>query len=201
MIDDRVRAEMLFYATTHDYSDAARYERFALDCKLDDKAADIGRVIKYLAEQMPGTGKPLEILETASATGLTAVGVISELARAGISHVYASLDIEQNLLHYAKLRGRGNRFVRGDFELLPFASSLFDIYIMMGAEGYRSRGSFYPEAYRVLKSGGYYVMPQIGPRPIVKTAEKNAVLRSGFCIVRADDYLIAQKSRTSPSAG
>ena len=200
MIDDRVRAEMLFYATTGDYSDAARYERFALDCKLDEKAADIGMVVKYLASQIPAAGKPLEILETASATGLTAVGVTSELTRAGISHVYTSLDIEQNLLHYAMLRRRGDKFVQGDFEQLPFARCVFDIYIMMGAEGYRPNGTFYPEAYRVLKFGGYYVMPQIGPRPIVRAPEKNAALQSGLRIVRADNYLIAQKDGMSPSA-
>ncbi|MFY9462045.1 MAG: class I SAM-dependent methyltransferase, partial [Candidatus Sungiibacteriota bacterium] len=145
MIDDWVRAEMLFYSTTNDYSDADRYERFALGCKLDEKAVDIGRVIKYLSDQIQGARKPLEILETASATGLTAVGITSELARAGINHVYTSLDIEQNLLHYARLRGRGDKFVRGDFERLPFACCAFDIYIMMGAEGYRPSGRFYPE--------------------------------------------------------
>ena len=197
MIDDWLRVEMIFYATTNDYSDADRYERFALGCKLDEKAVDIGRVIKHLADQILGTGKSLEILETASATGLTAVGVMTELARAGINHVYTSLDIEQSLLRYAMLRGRGNKFVRGDFEQLPFASSVFDIYIMMGAEGYRPSGRFYPEVYRVLRFGGYYVMPQIGPRPIVGTSEENAALRSGFSIVRADNYLIAQKSKTS----
>lgn len=193
-----MRAEMRFYATTHDYSDADRYERFALDCKLDEKAVDIGRVVKSLAFQIPGVNEPLEILETASATGLTAVGVVSELARAGISRVYISPDIEQNLLRYAMIRARGDRFVRGDFECLPFASCVFDIYIMMGAEGYRPNGTFYPEAYRVLKFGGYYVMPQIGPRPFVKTDEKNAALQSGLSILRADNYLIAPKNKKRP---
>ncbi len=184
---------MIFYATTNDYSDADKYERFALACKLDEKAADIGGVIKHLADQLAGTGTPLQILETASATGLTAVGVISALAQAGVSHAYTSLDIEQNLLRYARLRGRGDRFVRGDFERLPFANSLFHVYIMMGAEGYRPNGKFYPEVYRVLRPGGYFVLPQIGPQPIVGEAEKNAAVRSGLCIVRADNYLIAHK--------
>ncbi|KKU51652.1 MAG: hypothetical protein A3H69_02600 [Candidatus Sungbacteria bacterium RIFCSPLOWO2_02_FULL_47_9] len=196
MLGDRVMAEMIFYATTNDYSDADRYERFALDCKLDEKAVEIGKIVRYLSGYIPRFGAPLKILETASATGLTAVGVTSELARAGIKHGYTSLDIEQNLLLYAKLRQRGNSFVRGDFENLPFEQSAFDIYIMMGAEGYRPNGGFYPEAYRVLKSGGYYVMPQIGPQPIVRIAEKEDVLRSGFIVIRADNYLIARKSYT-----
>src|SRR3989344_2177196 len=127
MLSDRVRAEMVFYATTNDYSDADRYERFALDCKLDEKAAEIGGVVTYLSDYIPCFGAPLRILETASATGLTALGVASELARAGIECVYTSLDIEQNLLLYAKLRGRGNAFVGGDFENLPFEKSTFDI--------------------------------------------------------------------------
>ena len=196
MLDDWVRTEMVFYAETNNYSDADRYERFALGCKLDEKAFDIGRIVKSLAGQIPGAGKPLEILETASATGLTAHGVTTELRQAGISHVYTSLDLEQNLLRFAMERTRGHRFVRGDFERLPFVSFVFDIYIMMGAGGYRAGGTFYSEVYRVLRPGGFYVMPQIGPCPIVKTAEKNAALESGFRIVRADNYLIAQKSET-----
>lgn len=193
MLDDRLRTEMIFYATTNDYSDAGRYERFAFDCKLDEKAADIGRVVRELIDHMPYPDKRVEILETASATGLTAAGVTAELMEEGVEHGYTSLDIEPNLLGYAKARKRGRRFVCGDFERLPFGNDSFDIYIMMGAEGYRPRGSFYPEVYRVLRQGGYYVMPQIGPRPQVSEAEKNDALRAGLCIARADNYLIAQK--------
>ena len=194
MIDDRVRAEMIFYATTHDYSDAARYERFALDCTLDRKALEIGGVINNLSAHISSSGKPLAILETASATGLTAAGVTTQLARFGITHTYTSLDIEPNLLQYAKERGRGDVFVRGDFERLPFAADAFDIYIMMGAGGYRTDGMFYPEVHRVLRVGGYYVMPQIGPNPFANTSEIHTALQSGLSIVRADHYLIAQKS-------
>lgn len=194
MLDDKVRAEMIFYAMTNDYSDADRYERFALACKLDEKAAEIGGVVSGLAEQMPRTEGALAILETASATGLTAVGVMAELARVGIPQTYTSLDKEQNLLRYAQLRKRGDVFVWGDFEQLPFADATFDIYIMMGAEGLRTKGTFYPEVYRVLKFGGYYVMPQIGPRPIVSPTEIHTARCSGLSVVRADNYLIAQKN-------
>ena len=194
MISDKMRAEMIFYAETNDYSDANRYENFALGCNLGEKAIEIGGVVKYLAGQMPDTRRPLEILETASATGLTAAGVTSELTRAGVVHSYISLDIEQNLLRFAQLRRRGEGFVQGDFESLPFADVMFDFYIMMGAEGYRPSGRFYPEVYRVLKPGGYYVMPQIGPRPVVQRPEIDAALRSGLDIVRADSYLIVRKS-------
>lgn len=200
MLDDRVRNEMIFYATTNDYSDADRYENFALACKLDEKAVDIGLVIKYLAGQVSDNGRLLKILETASATGLTAYGVTTELSRAGINHIYTSLDIEQNLLAFAMRRGRGNEFIRGDFEQLPFTSGVFDIYIMMGAEGYRPNGTFYPEVYRVLRSGGFYVMPQIGPRPVVRAEEKNAAMDSGLLVLRADNYLIAEKCATHPPA-
>ncbi len=193
MISDKARAEMIFYATTGDYSDAERYERFALECKLDEKAVEIGTYVAYLAYQIPIAKGPLEILETASATGLTAAGVTSVLTRIGIDHVYTSLDIERNLLDFAKQREMGDRFVRGDFENLPFADGTFDIYIMMGAEGYRSSGRFYPEVYRVLKSGGYYIMPQIGPEPVVNPAEIDTASRSGLLIVEADNYLIAKK--------
>ena len=87
-------------------------------------------------------------------------------------------------------------FVQGDFEDLPFKNDAFNIYIMMGAEGYRPTGQFYPEVYRVLKVGGYYVMPQIGPSPSVSTDEKNDALESGLKILRSDNYLVAQKTQT-----
>ncbi|MFQ5973862.1 MAG: class I SAM-dependent methyltransferase [Alphaproteobacteria bacterium] len=191
MIDDHVRSEMIFYATTGDYSDAERYEKFALACNLDKKAFEIGRVVRGLVGTLK-VRRPVEILETASATGLTAVGVAKELTKSGIKHIYTSLDIEQNLLDYAKACGRGDKFVQGDFENLPFADESFNIYIMMGAEGCRPKGKFYAEVYRVLKSGGHYVMPQIGPRPIVSDLEKDNALKSGLTIVRADNYLICK---------
>lgn len=193
MLEDWLRREMVFYAETDDYSDAERYERFALGCKLDKKAFEIGRVMRNLVAGTPVVERTLAVLETASATGLTAVGVIAELSQVNVNCIYTSLDIEKNLLQYAMLRGRGNNFVRGDFEELPFKDSSFDIYIMMGAGGYRPKGTFYPEIYRVLKFGGYYVMPQIGPEPIVKMAEINAAMEFGFRVRRADNYLIAQK--------
>ncbi|KKW31845.1 MAG: hypothetical protein UY74_C0005G0011 [Candidatus Kaiserbacteria bacterium GW2011_GWC2_52_8b] len=71
---------------------------------------------------------------------------------------------------------------------------MFDVYIMMAAEGYRPRGTFYSEVHRVLRPRGFYVMPQIGPHPYVGIEEKYAVLRAGLCIAQAEDYLIAQKS-------
>ena len=104
------------------------------------------------------------------------------------------LDIEKNLLEYARVHSRGDRFVRGDFERLPFAAGVFDLYIMMGAEGYRPNGTFYPEVYRVLRQGGVYIMPQIGPDPVVKEDEKVAATDSGLSIVRADNYLVCRKS-------
>lgn len=190
---DRARAEMIFYATTGDYSDAERYERFAFDCNLDMKAFEIGAVVKELVSKMRDQTSPVEILETASATGLTAIGVTARLLCAGVTCVYTSLDIEQNLLDYAQARGRGDAFVQGDFEDVPFADDMFDIYIMMGAEGCRPKGTFYTEVWRVLRGGGYYVMPQIGPRPVVSMQEKENALKSGLKIIRADNYLIAQK--------
>lgn len=194
MINDTARAEMRFYAETGDYSDPERYERFALSCELDKKALEIGDVVRLLASQMPDLGKPLRILETASATGLTAVGVTAKLREASISHTYTSLDIEPNLLNLAKFRKRGDFFVQGDFELLPFASGTFNIYIMMGAEGYRPNGKFYPEVWRVLRAHGYYVMPQIGPRGVVGAAEITAAAQVGLGIIRADNFLVAQKT-------
>lgn len=186
---------MIFYATTHNYSDAERYERFAIDCKLDKKALEIGAVVRGLVSDLRERGRPpVQILETASATGLTAVGVVAELTRARIMCIYTSLDAEQNLLNYACARGRGHKFVQGDFEALPFSDEIFDVYIMMGAAGYRPKGTFYSEAYRVLRSGGYYVMPQIGPQPTVSEREKADAMSAGFIIIRADNYLIAQKS-------
>ena len=126
MLDKRVLEEMIFYATTNDYSDAGRYEKFCLDCKLDIKGFEIGNVVKDLARSFP-RGKRIKILETASATGLTAVGVCTKLLHAGIAHTYTSLDIERNLLSYAKFRRRWRKFVRSDFNKLPFAASCFDI--------------------------------------------------------------------------
>ncbi|MDP3726405.1 MAG: class I SAM-dependent methyltransferase [bacterium] len=195
MLSQRLRSEMVFYATTDDYRDAERYERFARDCKLDEKAFEIGLVVKALVLQIQKTWwNPVEILETASATGLTAVGVKATLERAHIKHVYTLLDIEKSLLDYAKARGRGDVFVLGDFEDLPFASETFHIYIMMGAEGYRTnKETFYAEVKRVLRRGGYFIMPQIGPQPIVSNAEKDSVLKSGLEIIQADSYLIARK--------
>ncbi len=66
-------------------------------------------------------------------------------------------------------------------------------HILYGKEGYRPTGQFYPEVYRVLKPGGYYVMPQIGPQPIVSTDEKDNAVKSGLKIIREDNYLIARK--------
>ena len=190
MITDKVRAEMRYYAETGDYSDAARYEQFALDCKLDQKGVEIGKVAVGLARVH---WKPVEILETASATGLTAAGVTAELTKEEIEHAYTSLDIEPNLLAYAKERNRGDRFVRGDFENLPFADGSFDIYIMMGAEGYRTRGQFYAEVYRVLGPGGYYLMPQIGPSPLASNDEILAARSAKLRVFRFDKYMIAKK--------
>ena len=194
MLDSRLRDEMVFYATTGDYSDAPRYEKFALDCKLDEKGAEIGRMVHFLLRLMSHLPEPIQILETASATGLTAAGVKAQLTYARIDNVYTSLDIEPNLLEYARARDRGARFVQSDFERLPFANDMFDVYIMMAAEGYRPRGTFYSEVHRVLRPRGFYVMPQIGPHPYVGIEEKYAVLRAGLCIAQAEDYLIAQKS-------
>ncbi len=193
MLSDHLRSEMIFYATTGDYSDAERYERFALGCELDVKASEIGAVVRNLALNEHGYGDVVEVLETASATGLTAAGVISECAKAGIVCVYTSLDREKNLLEFARERRRGDMFVQADFEDLPFASMTFHIYIMMGAEGYRPKGTFYLEVRRVLRVGGFFVMPQIGPRPVVGDSEKEDVLKSGLELVRADNYLIAKK--------
>jgi len=193
MLDPRIRDEMIFYATTGDYSNAERYEKFALDCKLDAKAIEIGRTVQYLTYQWLCPVQPVHILETASATGLTAVGVSSHLTNIGIRHVYTSLDIEHNLLRYAQARKRGHRFVQGDFERLPFADGVFDIYIMMGAAGYRVRGTFYSEVHRVLKGRGFYVMPQIGPSLAVDEAEKKTAVKAGLTILRKNNYLIAQK--------
>jgi len=183
---------MIFYANTGDYSDADRYERFALDCKLGEKAFEIGSVVKYLVGKILNQSKSIEILETASATGLTAVGVTEELVKVNIKHTYTSLDIEQNLLCYAEARKRGDNFIQDDFENLPFTDNAFDIYIVMGAGGYRPKGTFYPEVRRVLKVGGYYIMPQIGPRSFTSTHEKDRVLNSGLIIVQKNNYLIAQ---------
>jgi len=189
-----MRREMVFYATTNDYSDAERYEKFARKCGLDAKAFEIGSVVRGLVEGAQNRNEAVKILETASATGLTAVGVTAVLEEARITHTYTSLDKEKNLLDYARLRGRGDLFVRGDFEGLPFADGLFDIYIMMGAEGYRPKGTFYAEVRRVLKSGGHYVMPQIGPHPVVGEREKETAVQAGLTIVRADNFLVAKRS-------
>lgn len=193
MLTDKVRDEMVYYATHGDYSDAIRYEQFAKDCRLDVKAHEIGGVIVELAKKMLPRIEPIEILETASATGLTAVGVKVQLEMEGINNFYTSLDIEQNLLDYAREHKRGNAFVLGDFNALQFPSEIFDIYIMMGAEGYRNEEKFYPEVYRVLKRGGYFVMPQIGPRPIVSPWEKRMARKLKFKILRKNNYLIAKK--------
>ncbi|MBI2047764.1 MAG: class I SAM-dependent methyltransferase [Parcubacteria group bacterium] len=192
-LTDELRAEMIFYATTNDYSDAERYEKFARACNLHKKAFEIGAVVRGLIAGMHGRGNPVEILETASATGLTAVGIMMELVLEGVACSYTSLDREQNLLDYAKERGRGDIFVQGDFEDLPFSDDSFDVYIMMGAAGYRPKGTFYSEVWRVLKLGGYYVMPQIGPQLSVSKRETNEAEQAGFTIIRADNYLIAQK--------
>lgn len=193
MLDKHLRAEMIFYATTDDYSDADRYERFAKNCHLDKKGAEIGLVVLGLLSQIRQAAYPLQILETASATGLTAAGVVSELTRNWISHEYTSLDIEKNLLDYAKNYGRGHNFSLGDFEQLPFEDFSFDVYIMMGAEGYRSKGTFYSEVHRVLRPGGFFIMPQIGPNPVVSDVEKQNAILAGLIVVREDDYLIAKK--------
>lgn len=193
MLSEKIRAEMIYYATYGDYSDAARYEKFALDCNLDIKAYEIGNIIVELVKKTLPRLEPIEILETASATGLTAVGVKAQLNKKSIKNFYTSLDIEQNLLDYAKDRGRGDAFVLGDFNELYFPSEMFDIYIMMGAEGYRDKRKFYQEVYRVLKSDGYFVMPQIGPHPVVSSQEKDIARQSKFTILRRGNYLVAQK--------
>ncbi len=184
---------MVFYATTGNYSDPERYEQFARECGLDKKAFEIGSVVRDLTFPMQNQVDPVEILETASATGLTAVGVKAVLKEAGIHHVYTSLDKEQSLLDYAEARERGDVFMQGDFENLPFGSDAFDIYIMMGAEGYRPRGTFYSEARRVLRHGGCFIMPQIGPRPFVNEKEKGDAMAAGFEIIRVDNYFVARK--------
>lgn len=192
MLPDDLRAEMRFYAETDDYSDAERYERFAVKCKLDKKAFEIGRVVRDLILSVSNRRDVVKILETASATGLTAVGVKSVLEKARIKHVYTSLDREPNLLDFAYARGRGDVFVKGDFNALPFAHAQFDIYIMMGAEGYRTEDVFYAEVRRVLKKGGYFIMPQIGPHPVVSEREKESVVKAGLKLVRVDNYLVAK---------
>lgn len=193
-ISQKALDEMRFYAEFDDYSDPDRYETFAKECGMDKKAFEIGGVIVELANLMPNN-RPLTILETASATGLTAVGVTAELKKAGIAYIYTSLDIEPKLLEFASIRGRGDRFVRGSFNCLQFGADMFDIYIMMGAEGYREMEKFYSEVYRVLRPGGYYVMPQIGREPVkVRPEEKAAAERAGLTVIRADNYLVAQKT-------
>ena len=44
-----------------------------------------------------------------------------------------------------------------------------------------------------LRAGGYFVMPQIGPHPVASETEKEKVLRAGFQLIRADNYLVAKK--------
>ncbi|OGF82736.1 hypothetical protein A2924_01700 [Candidatus Giovannonibacteria bacterium RIFCSPLOWO2_01_FULL_44_16] len=50
MLDEKIRKEMVFYATQNDYSNAGRYERFCLDCRLDLKGFEIGNVVKDIAK-------------------------------------------------------------------------------------------------------------------------------------------------------
>ena len=185
LTEDQLR-EMRFYATANDYSDAERYERFALSLKLDERGREIGDVVASLA--------PARILECASATGLTAAGVKERLAAAGISATYHSLDIEDALLRFASARSRGDCFAQGSFEHVPFSGD-FDVYIMMGAMGYRSSpDAFYAEVARVLKPGGHFVWPLIGIETRASDEEREAMARNGLTVVRdAGGFVVCRR--------
>ena len=92
--------------------------------------------------------------------GLGTGHIIQELAMSDESLIFVGLDVSPAMLRKAKsnvVKFNNVSLVEGDGHRLPFSSTVFDIVITRLAD-YSQR-----EAFRVLRSGGYFFEYSLGP--------------------------------------
>lgn len=131
-----------------------------------------GRIIPFLGEV-----KGLRILDIGAGTGRIAV----QLAQRGAQ--MTACDNSSKMLDVLKKKDTRIATVVGDAEDLPFKDETFDIVIAAFLIVHlKSLSRFFDEVYRVLKSGGRFLVTNINQRrpPPIEVEERSIIIESFY---------------------
>lgn len=134
----------------------------------DKKEGYLNSFEKGTAIEMLGDIAGKKVLDVGAGTGRLTV----ELARAGAEVI--ALDVSEEMLKVLKRKNAQIETVVGDAEDLPFADNSFDIIVAVFLVVHlKDPGRFFDEVYRVLKSGGKFLVTNINQKepPDVETKE------------------------------
>lgn len=168
-----------------DYEELSRLHFNKQACDYDKK-----NTVYYSREGKISCAEICKFLKSNDYSRLLDVGCgtayLAELLSKTHNGSYTGLDISENMIEVARLKGIPNaEFVLGKSDALPFEENSFDIVTCSQSfHHYPRQDEAMKEAYRVLKKGGIYILSDTGIGGLGAWLDNHLffkLLRSGDC--------------------